>query len=142
VLRKVNAMLVFANAPLFVFAQNLRICGDKTVLNQLETCILGSDTTFDLDLKTWTWTARATLRMTRWDCNTELRVLELPPCTLEALRSADDEPFALTLDQVRAMRFQHKVSSMPRRNKPRAVCKNLKWLDECVEKLVAEDIDD
>jgi hypothetical protein len=111
------------------------------VLNQLEKCILGSGTTFDLDLKTWTWTARATLRMTRGECDREMRVLELPPFTVEALRSNDDEPAPFDVDQVRAMRFQHKVSSMPRRNKPRALCKNLKWLDECVEMLIAEDID-
>jgi hypothetical protein len=59
-------------------------------------------------------------------------------CASEAF-SKSIAPF--DVDQVRAMRFQHKVSSMPRRNKPRALCKNLKWLDECVEMLIAEDID-
>jgi hypothetical protein len=133
---------VFAN--LLLFAQNLRICnGDQTVLNYIACNILGNETAFELDLSTWTWTARTS---GRWSPTSRAEAEAHFDRTIPQLHDAlftgdngDEHPFLPS--DLRGMALKCKVSSMPRRSKPRTASSDLKWLDECVEKLVAEDID-
>jgi hypothetical protein len=113
-------------------------------LNYIASNILGNETAFEFDMETWTWTACTTGG--RWSptsrAENEAHLDRTIPQLFDALLTGDNEDeHAFTPSDLRGMALKCKVSIMPRRSKPRTACSDLKWLDECVEKLVAEDLD-
>jgi hypothetical protein len=61
------------------------------------------------------------------------------PQLFDALHDGDNEDeHKFSLSELRAMALKCEVSTVPRRSKPHTVCEDLKWLDELVNKVLAQ----